>query len=129
MGFDLSELDAFETRLQEAAGQIDRIGIQVTTNSAERMVGEAKRVVRRKTGRLEQSIHVTARGNFGPNQVGAEYGTEVHYGKFIEKGFRHWRTGRIVGPFPYLRPAYDRFRGQWLARVLDAAVSLIARGR
>ena len=129
MTYDFRELDAFEKRLGSVASQIDRVGIQITTNSAERMVGEAKRIVRRKTGRLQRSIRVTHRGSFGPDQVGAEYGTDVHYGKFIELGFRHWRSGRKVGPFPYLKPAYERFRGQWLARIAEAAVGLIARGR
>ena len=129
MTFDFRELDAFEAKLGSVSSQIERVGIQITSNSAERMVGEAKRIVRRKTGRLQRSIRVLKKGSYGPNQVGAEYGTDVHYGKFIEFGFRHWRSGRMVGPFPYLRPAYDRFRSQWLQRLGEAAIALIAKGK
>jgi len=129
MSYDFRELDAFEKRLEALPSQIDRVGILVTSNSAERMSGEAKRIVRRKSGDLQRSIRVLNKGSFGPDQVGAEYGTDVHYGKFIEKGFRHWRSGRMVGPFPYLRPAYDRFRAQWLQRIGEVAISLIAKGR
>ena len=32
-------------------------------------------------------------------------GTDVNYGLYHELGFRHWKSGKTIGPRPFLRPA------------------------
>ena len=128
-GFDFSELERFDRNLQNAVRVMPRVGIKITANSAERMVGEAKRIVRIKTGRLQRSIRVIRKGQIGGRgQVGAEWGSDVTYAPYIEEGFIHWISGKKVGPFPYAAPALERYRKQWVDRIVKAAVKLIVGG-
>lgn len=128
---DFSELEAFEARVMAAAQHMPRVGIQITADSAQRMVGHAKRIVRRKTGQLASDIRVIGKGSFGPDQVGAEFGVDSGrrglVGIVIEKGFRHYQSGQFVGPFPYLLPAVEAHARQWHDRILKASVDLITR--
>lgn len=62
----------------------------------------------RRTGRLQNSLtwEVSEDGYtawYGSNKPWRGE-SSVPYAVFIELGFWHWRAGRFVGPFPYLRP-------------------------
>ncbi len=81
---------------------------------------EARRTVRVDTRQLQRSIQpapseATRRGYNANWQVTAPHATP------IERGFKHWRSGRRVGPFPYVRPALARFRGPYLSELVAAA--------
>ncbi len=113
---DFSELEKFESRLADSSKRVDRVGTKITVNSAGRMVGSAKRSVHRKTGRLKSSIRIMNKGSFGKDKVGAEFGTDVPYAVFEQ------------AHHPFLRPAADRYHDQWVDRIGQAAVRLIAKG-
>jgi len=131
MTYDFSELDRFEERLNDAPRRMSRIGIQITDDSAKRMVSHSKRVVRRRTGALQEDIRVIRKGSYGDEQVGAEFGVDSDrrglVGIVIEKGFRHYQSGQFIGPFPYLMPGYEAHARQWKDRIVKAAVDLIVK--
>lgn len=61
-----------------------------------------------RTGRLRDSLVWEVRddgrvGWYGSNRPWRGENS-VYYAVFLELGFRHWRTGRFVGPYPFLRP-------------------------
>lgn len=33
-------------------------------------------------------------------------GTDVGYAPYMEYGFRHWKSGGFIGPFPHITPAF-----------------------
>ncbi len=81
---------------------------------------EARRTVRVDTGELKRSIQPApseaSRMGYNANwQVTAAHATP------IERGFKHWLSGRRIGPFPYVRPALNRFRGPYLSELVAAA--------
>lgn len=36
----------------------------------------------------------------------------VYYAIFLELGFRHWKSGQFVGPYPFLRPPLTRKKNE-----------------
>ena len=60
----------------------------------------AESIVNVDTGELRDSIEAEP-----DDEGGWVFGSDVEHALFIEEGFRHYQTGRFVGPFPYLRPA------------------------
>ena len=52
------------------------------------------------TGELKDSIEAEP-----DDDGGWVYGSDVEHAIFMEKGFRHYQTGKFVGPFPFLEPA------------------------
>lgn len=131
--FDFSELERFEKKLDEAAARMPRVGVQLTRNSAERMASEARRVHpwQNRTGFLEQDTRFLRAGIEDRDEVYAEFGVDSSrrglIGLLMEKGFIHWRSGRKVGPFPFLVKAAERLRSQWRDRIEKAAGDLIAK--
>lgn len=60
------------------------------------------------TGRLRSSLVWEVRddgrvGWYGSNRAWRGENS-VYYAVFLELGFRHWRSGRFIGPYPFLRP-------------------------
>ena len=81
---------------------------------------EARRTVRFKTGQLKESIG-SATGEASRSGYNADWSVTAPHASPIEYGFKHWRSGRRVGPFPYVRPALRRFRGPYLSELVAAA--------
>lgn len=70
------------------------------SRKAEQGAAIAKSVVNVRTGELRDSIEAEP-----DDEGGWVFGSDVEHALYIEEGFRHYQTGRFVGPFPYLRPA------------------------
>ena len=83
-------------------------------------MNEARRTVRVDTGQLQRSIQPAPSE---ANRMGytAAWQVTAPHASPIEFGFKHWRSGRRIGPFPYVRPALSRFQGPYLSELITAA--------
>ncbi len=86
----------------------------------DRTMAEARRTVRVKTGQLRGSIQ-PAPSEASRMGYNADWSVTAPHASPIERGFKHWRSGRFIGPFPYVRPALSRFRGPYLSELITAA--------
>ena len=59
------------------------------------------------TGRLRSSIRIRSY----EGGLAADVFTDVEYAVHLEFGFKHWRSGQQVGPFPFMFPAWEAERG------------------
>jgi HK97 gp10 family phage protein len=83
---------------------------KVLMKAARPIVAEAKRLVRKRTREVERNIYATpAKGEAKPT-VYISVRKHAWRAKFLEFGFVHV-SGKFVGPFPFLRPAFDTQRG------------------
>ncbi len=120
--WDTSELVAFERRLTGAPKSMNRTGIQLTKNSAKRMVSEAKgrHPWQNRTGNLETDIRLIRTGKFGTDEVGAEWGVDT---------MRRGKVGAILEAtgWEFMRPAEEKYHKQWVDRIRQAAVTTLKR--
>ena len=68
------------------------------------------------TGRLRESLTWEVRddglvGWYGSNRAWRGENS-VYYGVYLELGFRHWRSGKFIGPYPFLRPPLTRKKNE-----------------
>ncbi len=120
--WDISELTAFERRLDSAPIRMNRIGTSLTKNSAKRMVSEAKgrHPWQNRTGNLETDIKLIRTGRFERDEVGAEWGVDT-----TRRGF----VGAILEAtgWEFMRPAEAKYHKQWVDRIRQAAVTILKR--
>jgi HK97 gp10 family phage protein len=84
---------------------------KVLMQAAKPIVAEAKRLVRKRTRAVERNIYATpVKGEAKPT-VYISVRKHAWRAKFLEFGFVHAFTGKFVGTFPFLRPAFDTQRG------------------
>ena len=121
--WDFSELKAFDKRLDKAPARMARLGIQVSTASAKKMVAAAKssHPWQNRTGHLEKDIRLIRKGKFGANEIGAEWGVDTQ---------RRGKVGAILEAtgWEWIKPAEEKYHDQWVARVKKAAVLPITKG-
>ena len=110
---------------------------KILMQAAKPIVAEAKRLVRKKTRAVERNIYATpARNSETGQEVFISVRKHAWRAKFLEFGFAHAFTGKFVGPYPFLRPAFDTNRGTSLAIIktmlksaIDAAAIKIFGGK
>lgn len=122
--WDLSELLAFEKRIDRAPAVMKRTGIVITKNSAKRMVAEAKgrHPWQNRKGFLEADIRLIRSGAFDSGRVGAEWGVDSQ---------RRGLVGVILEAtgWEWIARAEAKYHSQWVQRIKEAAVkTLIRRG-
>ncbi len=117
---DVTELDAYAERLQQisGAGALAFQGIQ--NKYSQLTMQEARRLVPVDTGELKRSIQPkrTEGGRLG---LTAEWNVTARHAAPIEYGFVHYRSGKFVGPFPYVRPALKKYRRDMIEELAQAA--------
>ncbi len=120
--WDLSELTAFQARLQTAPKRMERTAILITRNSAKRMVAEAKsrHPWKNRKGWLEADIRIIRSGTLENGQVGAEWGVDSQ-----RRGF----VGAILEArgWEFIQPAEEKYHSQWVQRIRRAAVRVITK--
>ncbi len=120
--WDLSELKAFEKRIDTAPQRMERVGIVITKNSAKRMVAEAKgrHPWQNRKGFLEADIRVIRSGRFEAGRVGAEWGVDSQ---------RRGLVGAILEAtgWEFILPAEEKYHAQWVQRIRQAAVKILIR--
>lgn len=81
--------------------------------AAEETVGRAKRSVnaygRVDTRWMRDSIHATLTGS-NQYQARMEIMSDAPYAIYQHEGFRHYQSGKMIPPAPFLRNALDRLR-------------------
>ena len=116
--FDVSELEELVKRFEAAPPKMEREAIQLSHDSAKRMVAFAKRnhTWKNRRGYLEKDIRVVKKGRFAPNQFGASWGVISQ---------RRGKVGAILEArgWVFIRPATEAFKGQWIIRLVQAAVA------
>ncbi len=117
---DVSEVTAYARVLGRMADDGALTFTGIAAKYRDRTMNEARRTVRRKTGELRASIGPPT-GEAGRMGYNADWTVTAPHASPIEYGFKHWRSGRFVGPFPYVRPALSRFRGPYLSELITAA--------
>ena len=117
---DVTEVTAYAKVLQKMGrdGALSFTGI--AAKYRDRTMNEARRTVRVKTGQLKDSIGPPS-GEASRMGYNADWSVTAPHASPIEYGFKHWRSGRRIGPFPYVRPALARFQGPYLAELVAAA--------
>lgn len=117
---DVTEVEDYAKILREdsKAGATQFAGIAQKYRNL--TMNEARRTVRVKTGQLKRSIQPkrTEASRLGVN---SEWEVTAPHAAPIEFGFVHWRSGRFVGPFPYVRPALKKFRKPYVEELATAA--------
>lgn len=120
--WDLSELRAFEKRLDTVSKRMERLGIIITKNSAKRMVAEAKgrHPWQNRKGWLEADIRIIRSGVLENGRVGAEWGVDTQ---------RRGLVGAVLEArgWEFIFPAEKKFHAQWVQRIRQAAVSVITK--
>lgn len=120
--WDLSELRAFNKRLDTAASRMERNGILITKNSAKRMVAEAKsrHPWKNRKGWLEADIRIIRSGKLESGRVGAEWGVDTQ---------RRGKVGTILEAtgWEFIFPAEKKYHAQWVERIRRAAVRTITK--
>jgi hypothetical protein len=120
--WDLSELRAFDKRLDAAPKKVERLGIVVTKDSAKRMVQEAKgrHPWQNRKGWLQSDIRVIRSGAFEAGKVGAEWGVDSQ---------RRGKVGAILEAtgWEWIGKAFEKYESQWYDRIRKVAVTTITR--
>ena len=117
---DVSEVTDYARVLARMADDGALAFTGIAAKYRDRTMKEARRTVRFKTGELKGSIGPPG-GEAGRMGYNADWSVTAPHASPIEFGFKHWRSGRFIGPFPYVRPALNRFRGPYLAELITAA--------
>lgn len=117
---DVTQVTAYQKRLARMAdnGALAFTGIAAKYRNL--MMAEARRTVRFKTGELRDSIQ-PAKSEASRMGYNADWTVTAPHASPIEFGFKHWRSGRRVGPFPYVRPALKKFRRAYTEELVSAA--------
>lgn len=115
--FDFSQLDRLVKRLEKAPPKMERATIQVSHNSAKKMVADAKRnhPWQNRRGFLERDLRVIRKGRFGKHLFGASWGVDSP---------RRGKVGAILEAtgWEFIGPATERWELQWVKRLVEAAV-------
>ena len=117
---DVKELTKYSRHLDGMTkdGARSFIGIAVKYRDLTRE--KAKELVPRDTWELHDSIQNTP-GEASRMGLSADWTVTAPHASPIEYGFYHYQTNEFVGPFPYVRPALDAFRGAYVRDLADAA--------
>ncbi len=82
---------------------------------------KAKEIVPRgKTLALHDSIQNTP-GEASRMGLSANWHVTAPHASPVEYGFVHWISGEVIGPQPYVRPALDFFRRDYVEELAKAA--------
>lgn len=92
------------TRLHIISEKSDEILEPVIRRSATAIATDVKMNAPIDTGELQRSYQIRQGRDFKQMFIG----TDVHYSLYMEYGFRHWKSGEFIGPFPHLIPAFHR---------------------
>jgi HK97 gp10 family phage protein len=109
---------------------------EILMAAARPIVAEAKRLVRVRSGAVKRNIYATPATDSGKGEeVFISVRKHAWRAKFLEFGFNHM-GGKFVGPFPFLRPAFDTQKAgslnivkNLLGRAIDAAALRIFGGK
>lgn len=117
---DITELEDYANVLRQdaQAGALQFAGITVKYRNL--TMQEARRIVPVKTGELKRSIQ-PKRNEASRLSLNSEWEVTATHAAPIEYGFVHWRSGKFVGPFPYVRPALKKFRRPFIEELATAA--------
>lgn len=117
---DVTELDAFAEKLRGIANAGPLAFTGVAQKYRDLTMEEARRIVPVKTGELRASIQKdsTEASNQG---LSAGWKVTARHAAPIEYGFVHYRSGKFVGPFPYVRPALAKFRKPYIEELAKVA--------
>lgn len=81
---------------------------------------KAKEFVPKKTWELHDSIQNTP-GEASRMGLSANWHVTARHASPIEYGFFHYISGEFIGPFPYVRPALDFYRRDYVEELAKAA--------
>ncbi len=101
------------TTVFEWSGDDDDRLLSLADEDVERMAHRAQEFAQRvapvDTGRLQSSIEVVKESD-------AHYrvGSDLDYAAPVELGYRHHQSGRHIPAQPYLRPAIDAVRAEFI---------------
>ena len=119
---DVSELDAYAERLRQISGAGATAFSGIAQKYRDLTMAEAKRVhaPHIKTGELVRSIQ---KDTSEASKVGLSAGWKVTapHAAPHEYGFVHYRSGKFVGPFPFVRPALKKYRRPYMEELAQAA--------
>ncbi len=117
---DVTELEDYRRIIADMAddGALSFAGIALKYR--DRVMQDARRIVPVKTGQLRDSIQ-PKRGEASRMGLSAEFEVTAPHAAPIEYGFVHWRSGKFVGPFPYVRPALKKHRRAFIEEIATAA--------
>ncbi len=65
----------------------------------------------KRTGDLQDSVQTEE--STDANGTTLRVGTDLERGRYLEFGFFHVNAQKYVGPYPWLRPTFDRLRQEW----------------
>lgn len=117
---DVTELTKYAKHLDGVAATGARSFISIAVTYRDLTRETAKELVRKDTWELHDSIKNTA-GEASRMGLNANWEVTAPHASPIEYGFRHWISGDIIGPFPYVRPALDRHRRGFVNALANAA--------
>jgi hypothetical protein len=119
---DVTELDDYAIRLRQISGAGALAFTSISQKYRDLTMAEAKRIhaPHIKTGELVRSIQ---KDTSEASKVGISAGWKVtaRHAAPIEYGFVHYRSGKFVGPFPYVRPALKKYRRPYMEELAAAA--------
>lgn len=79
-------------------------------NRTQQAAAQARRLAPYDTGALRQSIHTRRAADDKPTERVFEVVADVKYAAAQESGFRHWRNGRFIPGYHYMRDALRSIR-------------------
>ena len=117
---DVTELDAYAHRLRQISGAGATAFTGISQKYRDLTLGEAQRLVPVKTGQLKSSIQKDM-SEASKTGLSAGWKVTAPHAAPIEYGFVHYRSGKFVGPFPYVRPALKKYRRPYMEELAKAA--------
>jgi hypothetical protein len=117
---DVRELTRYARHLDGMATEGARSFIPIAVEYRDLTRETAKELVRKDTWELHDSIKNTP-GEASAMGLNANWHVTAGHASPIEYGFRHWISGEIIGPFPYVRPALDQHRRGYVEALASAA--------
>lgn len=117
---DVSELEAMAQRLRDISGTGATAFAGIAQKYGFLTKAEAIRLAPFKTGELRASIRSTKNESSG-RFTSSEWEVTARHAMPIEYGFVHYRSRRFVGPFPYVRPALNKYRKPYIEELAASA--------